>query len=86
MDGLVSNASLILGVGGGGGEPRVILLAGLAGMVAGSMSMAAGEYISVRSQNELTHAETAVERDKLGCVHRRSDYRKFRWRASSRSG
>jgi VIT1/CCC1 family predicted Fe2+/Mn2+ transporter len=64
MDGLVTNASLILGVGGEGLSPHAIVLTGLAGLVAGSLSMAAGEYISVRSQNELTHAETALERDR----------------------
>jgi VIT1/CCC1 family predicted Fe2+/Mn2+ transporter len=65
MDGLVTNASLITGVGGGGLSPHAIILTGLAGLVAGSLSMAAGEYVSVRSQNELVHAETALERDRL---------------------
>lgn len=65
MDGLVTNASLIVGVGGGGLSTHSIVLTGLAGLVAGSFSMAAGEYISVSSQNELTAAEAAVEREKL---------------------
>src|SRR5690242_5571983 len=65
MDGLVTNASLIVGVGSGGLAPHAIILTGLAGLAAGSLSMAAGEYISVRSQNELTHAETELERDRI---------------------
>ncbi len=65
MDGLITNASLIVGVGGGGGVAvHTLLLTGLAGLAAGSLSMAAGEYVSVTSQNELTHAETQLERDK----------------------
>jgi VIT1/CCC1 family predicted Fe2+/Mn2+ transporter len=65
MDGLVTNASLIVGVGGGGLSSHSIILTGLAGLAAGSFSMAAGEYISVTSQNELTAGEAAIERDKL---------------------
>ncbi|MDF3289617.1 VIT1/CCC1 transporter family protein [Streptomyces sp. RB6PN23] len=61
MDGLVTNASLIAGVGGGGAADHTILLTGLAGLIAGAFSMATGEYISVSSQNELTQAEVAVE-------------------------
>jgi vacuolar iron transporter family protein len=55
-DGLVSNFSLVLGMAGAGSSPQVILLAGLAGLLAGALSMAAGEYISVRSQRELLEA------------------------------
>ena len=62
VDGLVSNASLIAGVGGGGLSSHVIVLTGLAGLVAGAFSMGTGEYISVTNQNELVHAEVAVER------------------------
>jgi VIT1/CCC1 family predicted Fe2+/Mn2+ transporter len=62
MDGLVTNASLIAGVGGTGMPPRTILLAGLAGLVAGACSMGTGEYVSVTNQNELVHAEVDVER------------------------
>ena len=65
MDGLVTNASLIVGVGGGGLSPHAIVLTGLAGLAAGSFSMAAGEYISVTSQNQLIQAEATVERGKL---------------------
>ncbi len=62
VDGLVTNASLIAGVGGGGGSVHTIVLTGLAGLVAGAFSMGTGEYISVTNQNELVHAEVAVER------------------------
>jgi vacuolar iron transporter family protein len=55
-DGLVSNFSLVLGMAGAGSSPQVILLAGLAGLLAGALSMAAGEYVSVRSQRELLEA------------------------------
>lgn len=65
VDGLVSNASLIAGVGGGGIEPHAIALAGLAGLAAGAFSMGTGEYISVTNQNELVHAEVALERRML---------------------
>jgi VIT1/CCC1 family predicted Fe2+/Mn2+ transporter len=63
VDGLVTNASLIAGVGGGGVPPHTILLTGLAGLVAGAFSMGTGEYISVTNQNELVAAEVSVERD-----------------------
>jgi vacuolar iron transporter family protein len=62
MDGLVTNSSLIAGVGGGGGGHGMILLTGVAGLIAGAFSMATGEYISVASQNELTQAEVELER------------------------
>jgi VIT1/CCC1 family predicted Fe2+/Mn2+ transporter len=65
MDGLVTNASLIAGVGGGGGSQHAILLTGLAGLAAGAFSMAAGEFVSVSSQNELVHAEVAKEQHEL---------------------
>ena len=52
-DGLVSNVSLVLGMAGAGGNRAVVLLAGLTGLLAGALSMAAGEYVSVRSQREL---------------------------------
>lgn len=61
-DGLVSNLALIMGVAGGTSEPAVIVLAGVAGLVAGAGSMAAGEWVSVRSQRELYEREIAVER------------------------
>ena len=53
-DGLVSNVSLILGMAGAAStRPRIVRLAGLAGLIAGSVSMAAGEFISMRAQREL---------------------------------
>jgi VIT1/CCC1 family predicted Fe2+/Mn2+ transporter len=64
-DGLVSNASLILGVAGASSQSDVILLSGVAGLLAGAFSMAAGEYISVRSQRELFESQIALERDEL---------------------
>jgi VIT1/CCC1 family predicted Fe2+/Mn2+ transporter len=64
-DGLVSNASLILGVAGAGAAPDVILLSGAAGLLAGAFSMAAGEYVSVRSQREFHEYQIALEREEL---------------------
>jgi vacuolar iron transporter family protein len=63
VDGLVTNASLIAGVGGVGVSAHAVVLTGLAGLVAGAFSMGTGEYVSVTNQNELVHAEVAVERD-----------------------
>ena len=65
MDGLVTNVSLIAGVGGGGGSQHAIVLTGLAGLAAGAFSMAAGEFVSVSSQNELVAAEVDKERHEL---------------------
>jgi vacuolar iron transporter family protein len=65
MDGLVTNVSLIAGVGGGGLARHTIILTGLAGLAAGAFSMAAGEFVSVSSQNELIGAEVAKERHEL---------------------
>ncbi len=65
MDGLVTNVSLIAGVGGGGASAHTIVLTGLAGLAAGAGSMAAGEYVSVSSQNELIMAEVDKERLEL---------------------
>ncbi len=64
VDGLVTNGSLIAGVGGSGLGRTALILTGLAGLVAGAVSMATGEYISVANQNELVAAEAAVERDR----------------------
>jgi VIT1/CCC1 family predicted Fe2+/Mn2+ transporter len=61
-DGLVSNVALILGVAGAHASGGAVRLAGVAGLVAGSFSMAAGEYISVRAQSELVLRELDVER------------------------
>ena len=57
-DGLVSNLALVLGVSGGGASSQTVLLTGLAGLLAGALSMGAGEYVSVRSQRELLAAST----------------------------
>jgi len=57
-DGLVSNLALILGIGASGASNSTVLLSGLAGLLAGALSMAAGEYVSVRSQRELLDAST----------------------------
>ena len=65
MDGLVTNVSLIAGVGGGGGSRHTIVLTGLAGLAAGAFSMAAGEFVSVSSQNELIQSEVDKERHEL---------------------
>src|SRR6184192_3297608 len=64
-DGILSTASLVLGVAGAGGERGSILVAGVAGLVAGSMSMAAGEYVSVSSQSDTEQADLARERREL---------------------
>ncbi|MEQ4716220.1 VIT1/CCC1 transporter family protein [Nonomuraea sp. B19D2] len=65
MDGLVSNFALIAGVAGGTANTRVIALGGVAGLAAGALSMAGGEYVSVASQRELAQAEIAVEQREL---------------------
>ena len=62
MDGLVSNVGLIAGVGGGGVAPRTIIVAGFAGLVSGAISMALGEYTSVKTQSEQVAAELEKER------------------------
>lgn len=64
-DGLVSNVSLILGFAGGGAGSSIVRLAGLAGAVAGGISMAAGEWVSVSAQNELIERELQIERREL---------------------
>jgi VIT1/CCC1 family predicted Fe2+/Mn2+ transporter len=65
-DGLVSNLALVMGVAGAAGDQgRFILLAGIAGLLAGAFSMAAGEYISMQSQRELFERQIALERAEL---------------------
>ncbi len=64
-DGLVSNAALIYGVAGAAPEPAIIVLTGVAGLLAGAFSMAAGEYVSVRSQREMFEYQIGLERDEL---------------------
>jgi VIT1/CCC1 family predicted Fe2+/Mn2+ transporter len=65
VDGLVTNASLIAGVGGGGVSARTIILTGVAALVAGAFSMGTGEYIAVTNQNELVQSEVSLERTML---------------------
>ena len=65
MDGLVSNIALIAGVGGGGVPPDAIVITGTAGLVAGAISMALGEYTSVRTQSEQVAAEVEKERREI---------------------
>jgi len=64
-DGIVSTASLIVGVAAAGSPPDAIVLSGVAGLVAGAMSMAAGEYVSVHSQADTEEAELERERAEL---------------------
>lgn len=64
-DGIVSTASLIAGVAAAGASPASILITGTAGLVAGAMSMAAGEYVSVSSQGDAERADIAKERREL---------------------
>jgi VIT1/CCC1 family predicted Fe2+/Mn2+ transporter len=65
VDGLVTNASLISGLGGGGVSAHTVVLTGVASLVAGAFSMGTGEYISVTNQNELVGSEVSLERRML---------------------
>ncbi len=64
-DGLVSNAALIYGIAGASQEPTIIVLTGVAGLLAGAFSMASGEYVSVRAQREMFEYQIGLERDEL---------------------
>ena len=64
-DGIVSTASLVIGVAAAGADRSAVVVAGLAGLVAGAMSMAAGEYVSVSSQADTEHSDLARERKEL---------------------
>jgi VIT1/CCC1 family predicted Fe2+/Mn2+ transporter len=64
-DGLVSNASLVLGVAGAAAPSSYVLVSGIAGLLAGALSMAAGEYVSVRSQREMYEYQIALEREEI---------------------
>ena len=64
-DGLVSNLALVMGVAGAAPGPGIIVLAGVAGLLAGAFSMAVGEYISVQSQRELLEYQVEFERQQL---------------------
>ncbi len=64
-DGLVSNTSLIMGVAGATGDAKIVLLSGAAGLLAGAFSMAAGEYVSMRSQREMYEYQIELEKEEL---------------------
>ena len=64
-DGLVSNVLLIIGLAGADASGSVVRAAGVAGLLAGAISMASGEYVSVKAQNELVESELAKEREAL---------------------
>jgi VIT1/CCC1 family predicted Fe2+/Mn2+ transporter len=64
-DGLVSNTALVMGVAGSGAAHKVILLTGIAGLLAGAFSMAAGEYVSMASQREMYEREISLEAQEL---------------------
>jgi vacuolar iron transporter family protein len=64
-DGLVSNLALVMGVAGASPEPGIIVLAGVAGLIAGAFSMGVGEYVSVQSQRELLDFQVAFQRKQL---------------------
>jgi vacuolar iron transporter family protein len=64
-DGLVSNTSLVLGVAGAGAQGAPVLITGAAGLLAGALSMAAGEYVSVRSQRDMYEYQIALEREEV---------------------
>jgi VIT1/CCC1 family predicted Fe2+/Mn2+ transporter len=67
-DGLVSNLSLVMGIAGATPDTRFILLSGIAGLLAGAASMAAGEFISVQSQREVLQRQIALERAELAAI------------------
>ena len=64
-DGIVSTASLVLGVAAANATPHTVLITGVAGLVAGAMSMAAGEYVSVHSQSDTENADLAREQAEI---------------------
>lgn len=64
-DGLVSNAALVIGVAGAGASSGYVVVTGVAGLLAGALSMAAGEYVSVRTQREMYEYQIALEREEV---------------------
>ncbi len=64
-DGLISNASLVMGIAGAGASAALVLITGVAGLLAGALSMSAGEYVSVRSQREMYEYQIALERAEI---------------------
>lgn len=77
-DGIVSTAGLVVGVAASGTQPAAILMSGVAGLVAGAMSMAAGEYVSVKSQADAEDADLAIERRELAS-HPQSELEELAW-------
>ena len=75
-DGIISTASLIVGVAAAAAKENDVLIAGVAGLVAGAMSMAAGEYVSVSSQSDTERAELARERKELS---ENAEFQPARW-------
>lgn len=69
-DGIVSTASLLIGIAAASADKGAILLAGVAGLVSGAMSMAAGEYVSVSSQSDTEAASLAKEQTELATSRR----------------
>jgi VIT1/CCC1 family predicted Fe2+/Mn2+ transporter len=67
-DGLVSNLALVMGVAGAAPDQHIVLLAGIAGLLAGAFSMAAGEWVSMQSQRELFERQIALERAELAAI------------------
>ena len=76
-DGIVSTASLIIGVAAASATHESILLAGVAGLVAGAMSMAAGEYVSVSSQADTERADLELEKISLEDDFEHEGFRRF---------
>ena len=66
-DGLVSNVALILGFAGASTDPSLVRLAGITGLLAGAISMASGEYVSLKAQAELVERELEIERESVTC-------------------
>jgi len=79
-DGLVSTSSTMLGVGGGSSESRAMFIAGVAALVAGSLAMACGEYVSVSSQKDAEKADLDKEREEhlKGPLHRQKELEELR--------
>jgi VIT1/CCC1 family predicted Fe2+/Mn2+ transporter len=67
-DGLVSNLSLVMGIAGAQSDSKLVLLAGVAGLLAGAFSMAAGEYVSMRAQREVFENQISVEQHELAVL------------------
>ena len=78
-DGLVSNLALVLGISASGASNHTVLVTGLAGLLAGALSMGAGEYVSVRSQRELLEASTRIRTPTAQCVRWTSMPTSWRW-------